>query len=214
MLCGLRWYDPALGRWLSRDPTHYAGGANLYLYGLADPLSMLDPDGAVSDKVIAVSNSLAGYFDNLTFGATAYLRNHLATMGPAPTSIIDENSDHYRHGTYISIGAQLAATGGEYALKLSAARAAALARAANAARIAANAQKGLQFEQIARDVLNVSKNTYRICTVTMSGKAVTVIHDAETCTEIIEFKNVNQLSRSAQLEGEINYAISWEGDLG
>ena len=48
VLCGLRWYDPYLDRWLSRDPTGYEGGANLYAYCLANPVGFLDVDGAVS----------------------------------------------------------------------------------------------------------------------------------------------------------------------
>ncbi len=30
VLCGQRWYSPALARWLSRDPAGYGGGENLY----------------------------------------------------------------------------------------------------------------------------------------------------------------------------------------
>ena len=32
ILCGQRWYSPAYGRWLNRDPAGYAGGADLYSY--------------------------------------------------------------------------------------------------------------------------------------------------------------------------------------
>ena len=32
VLCGQRWYSPRDGRWLSRDPEGYDGGANLYGY--------------------------------------------------------------------------------------------------------------------------------------------------------------------------------------
>ena len=30
ILCGSRWYDPEIGRWVSRDPSGYGGGPNLY----------------------------------------------------------------------------------------------------------------------------------------------------------------------------------------
>jgi RHS repeat-associated protein len=43
---GAREYDPALGRWLSRDPIDFAGGdANLYGYVLGDPVGWVDPEG-------------------------------------------------------------------------------------------------------------------------------------------------------------------------
>jgi RHS repeat-associated protein len=40
-----RWYDPLLGRWLSRDPAGYIDGLNLYLYATANPLMLIDPLG-------------------------------------------------------------------------------------------------------------------------------------------------------------------------
>ncbi len=43
--CGFRWYDPELGRWLSRDPIGYDGGDNLYGYCGGDPLGFADPNG-------------------------------------------------------------------------------------------------------------------------------------------------------------------------
>jgi RHS repeat-associated protein len=40
-----RWYDPLLGRWLSRDPMGYVDGMNSYLYVAANPLVLIDPLG-------------------------------------------------------------------------------------------------------------------------------------------------------------------------
>ena len=40
-----RYYDPDLGRFLSRDPLGYAAGANLYLYAGGNPAVYTDPDG-------------------------------------------------------------------------------------------------------------------------------------------------------------------------
>lgn len=43
---GARDYDPAIGRWTSKDPIGFAGGdTNLYLYVGASPVSHLDPTG-------------------------------------------------------------------------------------------------------------------------------------------------------------------------
>lgn len=40
-----RFYDPALGRWLQRDPIEYADGVNLYEYTVSSPLFWIDPLG-------------------------------------------------------------------------------------------------------------------------------------------------------------------------
>jgi RHS repeat-associated protein len=42
---GYRYYDPRLGRWLSRDPIREAGGFNLYAYCGNDPVNRHDPLG-------------------------------------------------------------------------------------------------------------------------------------------------------------------------
>jgi RHS repeat-associated protein len=42
---GFHYYHPDLGRWLTRDPSGYAGGMNLYQFSAGNPLSYVDPDG-------------------------------------------------------------------------------------------------------------------------------------------------------------------------
>ena len=42
---GARWYDPATGRWLSKDPILLAGGLNLYIFCGNDPVNFADPQG-------------------------------------------------------------------------------------------------------------------------------------------------------------------------
>ncbi len=44
-----RYYDPRLGRWLSRDPIGEAGGFNLYAYCGNDPVNRHDALGLVDD---------------------------------------------------------------------------------------------------------------------------------------------------------------------
>ena len=45
ILCLHRYYDPAAGRWLTRDPIGYAGGLNLYAYCGNEPVVGIDASG-------------------------------------------------------------------------------------------------------------------------------------------------------------------------
>ena len=41
ILCTFRYYDPAIGRWLTRDPIGYEGGVNLYGYVEGNPVNWI-----------------------------------------------------------------------------------------------------------------------------------------------------------------------------
>lgn len=45
VLCTHRYYDPSVGRWLTRDPMGCKGGINVYGYGLNNPVNQNDPTG-------------------------------------------------------------------------------------------------------------------------------------------------------------------------
>jgi RHS repeat-associated protein len=75
-LAGHRYYDPAAGRWLNRDPIGYDGGLNLYGYVGDDPENAVDPSGhfiwIVAGAVVgAVIGGAVAYHngDNVWVGA-------------------------------------------------------------------------------------------------------------------------------------------------
>lgn len=47
-----RWYDPATGRWLSKDPIGISGGMNLYLFCEGDSINSIDPSGCGKFKLV------------------------------------------------------------------------------------------------------------------------------------------------------------------
>jgi RHS repeat-associated protein len=53
ILFGLRFYDPAMGRWISEDPAGGIDGPNLYTYLHNNPLSHLDRFGLVTESLAA-----------------------------------------------------------------------------------------------------------------------------------------------------------------
>ena len=54
--CGLRFYDVANARWLTRDPIGYDGGQNLYGYVSGNPVMGADPFGT-QDQTNSVTNA-------------------------------------------------------------------------------------------------------------------------------------------------------------
>ena len=53
ILCTHRYYDPAGGRWLTRDPIEYSGGMNVYAYVTNNPVNKVDPSGLDDDSLTA-----------------------------------------------------------------------------------------------------------------------------------------------------------------
>jgi RHS repeat-associated protein len=54
---GARDYDPAVGRWISKDPSRWGGGENFYGYAHADPMNFIDIDGR---NPIVAAGAVAG----------------------------------------------------------------------------------------------------------------------------------------------------------
>ena len=45
-----RFYDPAKGRFITRDPKGYIDGLNMYAFVLGNPVNMTDPTGTITDE--------------------------------------------------------------------------------------------------------------------------------------------------------------------
>jgi uncharacterized protein RhaS with RHS repeats len=94
ILCGARWYNASMGRWLSRDPIGYAGGANLYEYCGSDPVNLTDPSGLLGHHYVV---GPIRYLANLSRAARRVF--YSATTGPiTPTHrwSVDHEMYNYR----------------------------------------------------------------------------------------------------------------------
>ena len=72
LLLGHRYYDTATGRFLTRDPIGYAGGANLYAYCANNPVNLSDPAGtnALSNFYWGGCGGLTNISDKFFFGGS------------------------------------------------------------------------------------------------------------------------------------------------
>src|SRR5262249_33575758 len=61
MEMGARYSPPALGRFISRDPSGYSAGPNLYAYCMGDPINFFDPNGCGPEENEGI------YWDYLRF---------------------------------------------------------------------------------------------------------------------------------------------------
>ena len=76
---GARWYDPALGRFLQRDPIGIAGGVNVYAYTVNAPTHLIDLTGYGPTLVSTTTATDIG----LTLGGIIY--GGFRNMGWSPT---------------------------------------------------------------------------------------------------------------------------------
>lgn len=78
-----RWYDPSIGRWISKDPVGICGGLNLYEYCMGDPINERDVTG------------LDMFYDSGSYGERQ-----------GSSSFIDGHStlfvENHRNGGYVS----------------------------------------------------------------------------------------------------------------
>jgi RHS repeat-associated protein len=121
VLMGHRYYDPARGRFITRDPIGYAAGMNLYTYCDGDPVNRIDPLGL--DWLDTLSNFCAGAGDSLTFGLTSFARSGINKIVWDETSdMVDHDGTAYVVGAWTETGVELAVTFGSSSLKKLASR--------------------------------------------------------------------------------------------
>lgn len=71
-----RYYDPVVGRFISEDPSHLAGGLNLYAYAANNPVSFTDPSGLEPCRV-----------DQVSF----WQREEYEALSPSDKKIVDDD---------------------------------------------------------------------------------------------------------------------------
>jgi hypothetical protein len=75
-------YSPKLGRFLQQDPAGYVDGANIYQFGISNPLSYVDPSGTIVVFVLG-HNPLWGWeTDHKKNAGLTKLRADLEANGP------------------------------------------------------------------------------------------------------------------------------------
>jgi RHS repeat-associated protein len=83
VLCTHRYYDPARGRWLNRDPIGYVGGIDVYAYCQDEPVGGVDPSGYWWCK-----KQWKAFEDDLLDGLKWALYGCLLTVGAAAQACI------------------------------------------------------------------------------------------------------------------------------
>jgi len=84
ILCGCRYYDPQVGRWLTPDPVGYAAGMNLYAYCANYPAAGVDPDGQCF-FILAAGGAITG---GIFGGVSAWLHGENIWVGAGKGMLI------------------------------------------------------------------------------------------------------------------------------
>ena len=89
-----RYYDPEIGRFISKDPIGFAGGdLNLYAYVGNNPVNFVDPSGLITWG--DVGDTLIGLGDGITFGGTRWIRQQAGI-----DDVVNTCSGWYKAGKY------------------------------------------------------------------------------------------------------------------
>jgi len=96
---GYRFYSPALGRWLNRDPVEERGGKNLYEFVLNSPPSYVDPDGQKPQRIMFDDENYEAWFEEFWFGPADWDNGGAGRGGskadtPTVSATVDDCSEH------------------------------------------------------------------------------------------------------------------------
>ncbi|MDE2127794.1 MAG: hypothetical protein KGJ62_14530 [Armatimonadetes bacterium] len=209
ILCGLRYYDPANGIWLTRDPTLWDGGINLYEYCGDDPVNAFDPLG------LGPRWTIWG-FEFTPHVILEGIKTGLAATAHA-LSFGHYTNRHYAHQSGYGGSVVLATIGREAALwalqdKAFEAAGAAInaARAARAERLAEAGLTGMErvrwLGQVGEAAAGIVKNTERI--IPPRG-GYRIPDELDRIASVIgEVKNVKSLSYTKQLQDYYAWAAA------
>ena len=87
---GARDYDPSVGRWTTKDPIRFNGGAmNLYEYGLGDPVNTIDPSGLYSleEACYDAAKKIEETTDKIIDRIKKIIRDKTATVSLGPVDV-------------------------------------------------------------------------------------------------------------------------------
>lgn len=112
MLCGARWYNPFLTRWMSRDPLGFQGGANNYLYVSQRPTVLKDADGLDAERIDEAQ---------IRQKAIDYIGDYYRGRAPVNDTLWNEDKyrlyqldDKVRSGQYLDINEKYAMIAAEH----------------------------------------------------------------------------------------------------
>ncbi|MEG4917668.1 RHS repeat-associated core domain-containing protein [Microcoleus sp. B7-D4] len=78
--CQNRFYDPSVGRWLTRDPIGFTGGINLFGYCGSRPVGFIDRDGLVAFQIGIGAGAGIGFGGDIEAGI--YFDTETGDFGP------------------------------------------------------------------------------------------------------------------------------------
>ncbi len=99
--CGLRFYDVANARWLTRDPIGYGGGQNLYGYVSGNPVMGSDPLGLYPPATVneylnqlgdGINQEISSYFSGFTRN-TSFLSDWFFGLGQDHRRYLDRSPE-------------------------------------------------------------------------------------------------------------------------
>ncbi|GMU38970.1 MAG: hypothetical protein AMXMBFR22_31610 [Phycisphaerae bacterium] len=111
---GMRWYDPAIGRFLQRDPIGITGGLNVYEYVFSCPAAGVDPTGLTSSLNHPEAGAVFADLEALGYSMGRHAAGRAAQYAVSESRVINcirtgemYWSPAHRSINYVSVGDKL-----------------------------------------------------------------------------------------------------------